>query len=352
LREREALQRFLACSEATVRPLLADAHIRICLSASGTGPKTIRLHAQTGLNPHVDTEERNKRFMAIPEQSIVVGLFDDHAQAEQAVNALHDAGFRDDQITFSGHGASSGGILADLKSLFSGQGTSESVYNDLLDMGMPEEDARYYQQEYEAGRNIVAVTGDSRTQEAAPILARYGGYGPTRRSAQTTDMDTTTTTAQAPVTDTEGEQRIQLREEQLQVYKRPVRTGEVGLRKEVVSEQKTLNVPINREEVYIERRPIEQPVPAETPISDQDQIIRVPVSEERVNVDKQAIVREEVELGKRIVQDTEQVRDTVRHEQAHLEREGNVPIHRTNTDPFHPTSVDPEDLLEDQKLQG
>ena len=39
---------------------------------------------------------------------------------------------------------------------------------------MPQEDARYYQQEYQAGRSIVAVTGGSRMQEAATLLSRYG----------------------------------------------------------------------------------------------------------------------------------------------------------------------------------
>src|SRR5205823_14213911 len=127
-------------------------------------------------------------------QRIVVAVFDDRAQAEQAVNELENAGFSNDQIRFAGHGASTGGILDSLKSLFTGQETG-SVYNDLVSMGMPQDDASYFQREYEAGRSIVTVLAGERMQEATAILARYGGYAANRRSAQTTDYAQTAGTA-------------------------------------------------------------------------------------------------------------------------------------------------------------
>ena len=48
-------------------------------------------------------------------QQVVVGVFDDHTQAEQAVNALLNSGFTSDQIRYSGHGVAPGGMLATLK---------------------------------------------------------------------------------------------------------------------------------------------------------------------------------------------------------------------------------------------
>jgi len=288
--------------------------------------------------------------MAITQQSTIVGIFQDRAMAEQAVTALKQAGFGDEQIEFAGQGTATGGLLGSLKSLFTGQDAgNEHVYDDLVGIGMPAEDARYYQGEYEAGRGIVAVTGDgSDLQKASSILTQYGGYDASRRTAQTSGSATAgrgVTSEKAA--NTEGEQRFQLREERLRVYKRPVQVGEVGVRKEVVAQQQTLNVPVTHEEVYIERRPVDQPFPSDTPMGDRDQVIRVPVSEERVNANKRTVVREEVELGKRVVQDTQQVRDNVRREEAHIEREGDVPIHGTKTDPFHPSQADPEDLLKD-----
>ena len=261
-------------------------------------------------------------------QRLVVAVFDDRAQAEQAVNELENAGFSNDQIRFAGHGASTGGILDSLKSLFTGQDTG-SVYNDLVSMGMPQDDASYFQQEYEAGRSIVTVLAGERMQEATAILARYGGYSANRRSTQTTGSAQTTDYAQTAgtagtgyETGTEGQQNLKLHEEQLRAQKQPMETGEARLRKDVVCEQKSIDVPVTREEVYLERRP-GSGQPADQPISE-GETYRVPVREEQVTVEKQPYVREEVAMGKRPVQETKQVSDTVRREEARVERAGEV----------------------------
>jgi uncharacterized protein (TIGR02271 family) len=270
-------------------------------------------------------------------QRIVVAVFNDRAQAEQAVDALENAGFSGDQIRYAGHGASSGGgILASLKSLFTGEDTG-SVYNDLISMGVPQDDANHFQQEYEAGRSIVTVLAGGRMQEATALLARYGGYTGNRGSTQTTDYAQTTDYGQA--TDyaqaagtagseyeagTEGQQNLRLREEQLRVQKQPVETGEARLRKDVVAEEKSIDVPVTREEVYIERRP-GSGQPADQPIGE-GETYRVPVREEQVSVEKQPYVREEVAMGKRPVQETRQVSDTVRREEARVERTGDANV--------------------------
>jgi uncharacterized protein (TIGR02271 family) len=186
-------------------------------------------------------------------------------------------------------------------------------------------------------------------QEATDILARFGGYSASNRGVtqttgyatgsnvtETTDYgvgsgttqtaDYTTTGVQD--TGTEGEQAIKLREEQLRVQKQPVETGEARLRKEVVSEQKSIDVPVTREEVYVERRP-GSGEPSATPIGE-GETYRVPVREEQVTVEKQPVVREEVALGKRQVQDTQQVSDTVRREEARVEQAGDVNIQGSN----------------------
>lgn len=91
-----------------------------------------------------------------------------------------------------------------------------------------------------------------------------------------------------------------------------------------MSEQQTINVPVSREEVYVERRPVGD-MPASTPIGqNEDQTIRIPVSEEKVDVTKQTVVREELEVGKHVVQENEQFTDTVRHEEARIDSTGDV----------------------------
>ncbi len=63
----------------------------------------------------------------------------------------------------------------------------------------------------------------------------------------------------------------------------------------------------------------------------QDETIWVPVSEEQVNVSKQTVDLGEVSIGKRTVQGTQQVSDTVQREQARVVREGDVNV--AGTDP-------------------
>ncbi len=255
-------------------------------------------------------------------QQVVVGVFDDNSQAEQAINELLRTGFSNDQVRYSGHGTSTGGILATLKSLFTGQDTGR-VYDDLVDLGVPQDDASYYQSEFEAGRSIVAVLAGGHMQEATDLMARYGGYGAKRRFAQTGDYTSTTGTG-VQETGTEGEQRLKLREEQLRAQKQPVETGEARLRKDVVSEEQSMDVPVTHEEVYVERRP-GSGQPSETPIGGSE-TYRVPVREEQVETSKQAVEKGEVALGKRQAQETKRVSDTVRHEEAHIEREGDVDL--------------------------
>jgi uncharacterized protein (TIGR02271 family) len=119
--------------------------------------------------------------------------------------------------------------------------------------------------------------------------------------------------------------RLRLREEELIPRKRSVQAGEVRLETEVVSEQRTVEVPVTREEVYVERHAVERR-PAERPISETGETIQVPVHEEEVTVEKRPVVYEEVDVGKRQVQETQEVSGTVRREQLRVDREGDVPV--------------------------
>jgi uncharacterized protein (TIGR02271 family) len=124
---------------------------------------------------------------------------------------------------------------------------------------------------------------------------------------------------------------MQLREEQLQARTTPVETGRVHLGKDVVEEERTMQVPVSREEVYVERHPVERR-PADRPISESDsETIRVPVREEQVEVEKQPVVYEEVGVGKRVTQETQQVSDTVRREELRMDNDGDVEV-RNNRD--------------------
>ncbi len=255
--------------------------------------------------------------MATTESPVNIGVFRDRTLAEQAVEELRHVGFQDDEIRVWGKGASSGGFLDSLFSKLSGQGTGDgSVASSLVAMGVPQEEADYYQHEGEAGHSIVAVRSFSHQQEADNILYRFGAYN--ARTGQMHDMQT-----------------VPLREEVLQAQKQPVEVGAVFIRKEIITEEKTITVTVQREEVFIERRPLSAQDTSpnannaggtlvELPPG---QTIRIPIREEQVFIEKRPIVTGELIVSKRGVQETRQFSDTVRREVPHLERTGDVIVH-------------------------
>jgi len=123
----------------------------------------------------------------------------------------------------------------------------------------------------------------------------------------------------------ESEEAIQLREEELRARKQTVEAGEVRIGKEVVEERRTIDVPVSREEVTVERRPVDRR-PSDTPIGQDDETIRMPIREDRVEVEKVPVVTEEISIGKQTVQETRQVSGTVRREEARIEGEGDVEV--------------------------
>jgi uncharacterized protein (TIGR02271 family) len=321
--------------------------------------------------------------MSIQQRTTIVGVFEEDRHADMAVDELRKAGFRDDQIgvarrhaegetevtadegSHAGTGAAAGaiagaglgglvglgiiagiipaigpviagGTLAAILANAAGGAVIGGLVGTLMGAGIPEEEAHYYQGEFEAGRTIVTVRADGRYDEAMAILRRHGAYdmqtAGSRTAATTTcaAADTTSAVSAAAARMGQGTQKIQVREEELHAQKRPVETGEVRVHKEVHTEHKTIDVPVEREEVVIERRPVHGQVAAGELREGEE--IRIPVREEQVDVSKRAVVKEEVEVGKRVVQDTERVSGDVRKEEVRVEREGDVDVHTKGTD--------------------
>jgi uncharacterized protein (TIGR02271 family) len=307
----------------------------------------------------------------------VVGVFEDRADADRAVAELKKAGFRDDQIgvamrhvqgtadadatgTYAEEGTIAGvltglglGALAGL-GVLSGvvpvigpaiaAGTLGVILSNaaagaavaglagaLIGYGIPEEEAKYYHGEFEAGRTIVTVHADGRSTEATAILRRHGAYDMSTRGAVAgrTAATAAPATAAAGARARTGSETIQLKEERLHAEKRPVETGQVTVRKEVHSETQHIDVPVEREEVVIERTPVHGRAPAGAIAEGEE--VRIPVREEQVNVSKDAVVTEEVKVGKRVVQDTERVSGEVRKEEVQVEQKGDVDVRTRGT---------------------
>ncbi|HDK7137856.1 TPA: YsnF/AvaK domain-containing protein [Clostridium botulinum] len=130
------------------------------------------------------------------------------------------------------------------------------------------------------------------------------------------------------------EGRLTLHKEELDINKNLVHKGEVELGKEIIEEQKTVDVPVTHEEVVIERRALDNEA-SDTHISDEESI-RIPVSEEQINVDKHTVVTGEVSAHKREVEDTRHVDESLKREEARINTNGDADIVDKDTDEgFH-----------------
>jgi uncharacterized protein (TIGR02271 family) len=123
---------------------------------------------------------------------------------------------------------------------------------------------------------------------------------------------------------TAGEIRIPVAEEKLEVGKSMRETGAVRLKKDIVTEQKSVTVPVTREEVHVERVPASDRAVEPGEAAFQQQTISVPVHEEELEIHKRPVVKEEVRVSKRDYQTEQRADATVRRENVEVEPEGNV----------------------------
>lgn len=118
--------------------------------------------------------------------------------------------------------------------------------------------------------------------------------------------------------DLSSDEKIRLHEERLRVNKDRVQTGEVEIDKEVVTEHQEIEVPVEREKVTIERRKVDEKADGSFRDDLDDETIRVPIHEERVDVEKENVVTEELIIKKETVQDTETVSEDVKKERVDI----------------------------------
>ena len=115
-------------------------------------------------------------------------------------------------------------------------------------------------------------------------------------------------------------------EEQLKAGVRETEAGRVRIVKDAREERQTLDVPVEREEVYVTERAVNRPA-TEADLSMRERDIEIPLREQEVVTQKEARVTGEVNLRKETVTDTERVTDTVRREDVRVEDAGSDRVH-------------------------
>ena len=244
----------------------------------------------------------------------VLGIYDTRGAADNAAQALEQAGFSRSDITVEAYGAQSVGQKA--------EGGWEKLL-EKLHLAAPKEDVQYYSQGLSPGQTVVTVTTtDDDADRAAGILDQYGALDIDDHSAQyhasqavstTAAYDTSAAlnTSTAAANATNGEV-IPVVEEELAVGKRQVRGGTARIYQRVTERPVEEQVTLHDEKVTIERRPVDR-VATDADLSAMgERTIEVTETKEVPVVSKEARVVEEVVVGKTATDRTETVRDTVR----------------------------------------
>jgi uncharacterized protein (TIGR02271 family) len=212
----------------------------------------------------------------------------------------------------------------------------------LAGAGIPSDRSAYLTRNLRRGGAIVTVREAYRAAEAEQILAANNGQvryeeaadagetdyrNATIDAADSTGREATDTgyVDQSPDVSSKSADRVQLFGEVLRVHKERVNRGEVRLHKDVVTESQTVEVPITREELVLERVAVSGDTPAPSANIGRDQEIRVPLAEDRVRVEKVPVVKEEVLVGKRDVADVARVGEDLRREELRVDSDVETP---------------------------
>ena len=257
--------------------------------------------------------------------SIIVGMFDNQTQAEEARMQLLQAGISQSSIslhasqdtTGTSYGSmqsataaheSEGGIAHFFHSLFGSDDASQSEhaanYGEAMRRGaygltVRVNDATQLERAETIMNETGAVDIDQRSQEW-----RAQGWTPPLHSA---DADMTSSSAGSATSKT-----LPLIEEELQVGKRTVARGGVRIFNKIVETPVEESVLLREEHADVQRRTVNRPVTPADLAAFKEGTIEVTESAEEVVVGKESRVVGEVEIGKHVTEHEEKVHDTLR----------------------------------------
>lgn len=264
----------------------------------------------------------------------VVGLFEDRAHAQAAMNELIAEGFVKEHIDISNRrfaetDADDNYVIDETTNDRStGDGIGDRITNFFNSLfGDDETTARNYANAAGDADAILTVQVDSeeRAETAREIFDRhdamdvdehgsstYGATGRTGASATGANVDNKT--------NLEDRATIPVVKEELNVSKREVERGGARVRSRIIDRPVEENVRLREEHVVVNRRPVDREItdadlksfrPGEMELTERAE---VPV------VGKEARVVEEVEIGKNVTEHDETIRDTVRSTDVDVER--------------------------------
>lgn len=272
----------------------------------------------------------------------LVGIFDDNANAQAAVNALTRAGVKQGDIHIARNEPAGKGytVYGGPNSTDYNTGTSigdsiSDFFGNLFDGGddpSVREERDLYAESVRRGSVAVAVRVEDNTlDQAVDILNDNGAVDVDRRAAQYRSGGYKNFDRTAPLYDAEqsktefqqyadqGEVTLPVIEEQLNVGKRVVQRGGVRVHTRVTERPVEETVTLREENVTVNRRPVDREFSDADRAALNEGDFTVTTRSEEAVASKQARVVEEVVVGKNVTEREETVRDTVKRTDVEVE---------------------------------
>jgi len=188
----------------------------------------------------------------------------------------------------------------------------------LVHLGVPEQEAHYYAEGVRRGGTLITVdaSSDEMATCAAMVMKDHGAADIEQRAAQWKEQGWG-----GRLTSDNEEQVLPVTQEELVVGKRQVSQGGVRVYSQVSETPVQENVQLREEHVQVERRPVDRPVEANDEVFQERSIEMTEMAEEPV-VSKRSRVTEEVRVGKQATQREQTVSDKVRKTDVRVEQTG------------------------------
>lgn len=123
---------------------------------------------------------------------------------------------------------------------------------------------------------------------------------------------------------------LHLKEEQLDISKKLIKTGEVIAYKETYTKEKTFTVPITYENLVIEKKNFKDK--NSDVINNNSETICIPLSEEQVDIKKHKVILEDVNIYKQQLADNKHIEETLKKEKLYLKTHENANLADTDLD--------------------
>lgn len=268
----------------------------------------------------------------------LVGIYDDFAQAQKAVQQLSKAGIKQGDITIARNDGGKGYTTyggANSKDYTTGKSIGNNIANffdGIFGTDINDDERGVYSEAVRRGSVIVTVdTDDNMTDRASDILNQGGVVDADRRTAQYRASGYTKHDVKAPLYNEEqaqterrkyadqGEVALPVIEEQINVGKRVVQRGGVRVHTRVTEKPVEATVNLREEKVTVDRHPVDREVSNADMAKLKDGNFTVTTKGEEAVVGKEARVVEEVVVGKNVTERQETVRDTVKRSDVQVE---------------------------------